>query len=153
MLQNEPGIRHLYISHDELCLPFLRPPPPPPPTPFHAKLKSGYYSCLQRNWKQCLCIGGRTNKVYYGRRADGKYNKFCCSVILLLFNQMLIRIWDVFLQNGINTSAFWTPTAPASCKVLIIISASGTFLILRNCLIRKGQIVVMAKHCGNKRCT
>ena len=29
VLQKEPGIRHLYISHNELCLPFLRPPPLP----------------------------------------------------------------------------------------------------------------------------
>ena len=77
VLQKEPGIRQLYISHNELCLPFL---------------PSGYYSCLQRNWKQCLCIGGRTNKVYNGRCADGKCNKFCCSVILLLFNEMLMSI-------------------------------------------------------------
>ena len=40
VLQKEPGIRHLYISHNELCLPFLRPPPPPFSSP-PAKLKSG----------------------------------------------------------------------------------------------------------------
>ena len=82
------------------------------------------------------------------RGADGKHNKFCYSVILLS-NEILMRCFSAKPHLvGVNTSACWSITAPASCKVL---SASGTFLILRNYPIRKGQIVFLTRYQGAKR--